>query len=45
MLCKCDIERVGWSLASLGRLRKDAAPGAYVFGAGFLLSLPGQQIT
>ena len=39
MLHKCDIERVGWSLASLGRHRRDVAPGAHVFGPGFLLSL------
>lgn len=38
MLCKYDIERVGWSLTSLGRLRRDVAPGAYVFGAAVSLS-------
>ena len=39
MLCKYDIKRVGWSLASLSRLRRDVAPGARVFGAALSLSL------
>ena len=38
MLCRYDIERVGWSLASLSRLRRDVAPGARVFGAALSLS-------
>lgn len=45
MLHKCDIERVGWSLASLGRHRRDVAPGAHVFGPGFLLSLSQASIS